>query len=57
MASSYARRYPGWILGKIYFPKVWSRIVSGGVTVPGGVQEMCRCDSEGHGLVGMMVIG
>ena len=29
MASSYARRYPGWILGKIYFPKVWSRIGTG----------------------------
>jgi len=22
----------------------------GGVTVPGGVQEMCRCGTEGHGL-------
>jgi len=24
----------------------------GGVTVPGGVQEMLRCCTEGHGLVG-----
>jgi len=22
---------------------------SGGVTVPGGVQEACRCGTEGHG--------
>ena len=24
----------------------------GGVTVPGGVQEMFKCCTEGHGLVG-----
>jgi len=23
----------------------------GGVTIPGGVQEMWRCGTEGHGLV------
>jgi len=28
----------------------------GGVTVPGGVQEMWRWDTEGHELVGMMVM-
>jgi len=29
----------------------------GGVTVPGGVQEMWRYGTEGHGLVGMVVMG
>jgi len=24
----------------------------GGVTIPGGVQEVFRCCTEGHGLVG-----
>jgi len=24
----------------------------GGVTVPGGIQETCRCGTEGHGLLG-----
>ena len=24
-----------------------------GVTVPGGVQEMCRCSTKGHCLVGI----
>jgi len=26
----------------------------GGVTIPGGVQEMWRCGTEGRGLVGMV---
>jgi len=26
----------------------------GGVTVPGGVQETCRCGTEWRGLVGMV---
>jgi len=30
---------------------------SGGVTIPRGVQEMCRCSTEGCGLVGMVVVG
>jgi len=30
---------------------------SGGVTVPGGVQEKGGCGTEGHGLVGMVVMG
>ena len=29
----------------------------GGVTVPGGAQGMCRCGTEGCGLVGMVSIG
>jgi len=29
----------------------WNRLPGGGggVTVPGGIQEMCRCSTEGHG--------
>ena len=30
---------------------------SGGVTVPGGVQETCRCGTEGCGLVNMVGMG
>ena len=30
--------------------------VGGGVTVPGGVQETCRCGTEGCGSVGMVVM-
>jgi len=26
-------------------------------TVPGGVQETCRCGTEGHELVGMVGMG
>ena len=29
----------------------------GGVTVPGGVQEMCRCSTEGYGSVSMVEMG
>ena len=29
----------------------------GGVTAPGVVQEEGRCGTEGHGLVGMNVMG
>ena len=29
----------------------------GSGAVPGGVQEMCRCGTEGHVLVGMVVMG
>ena len=29
----------------------------GGVTIPGGVQEKGRCDTEGHDLVGMAGMG
>lgn len=27
---------------------------SGGGTIPGGLQEMCKCVTEGHGLVGTL---
>ena len=30
----------------------WSSQVGTEVTIPGGVQEMFRCCTEGHGLVG-----
>ena len=30
---------------------------SGGVTIPGGVKKKCRCDTSGHGLEGMVVLG
>ena len=30
---------------------------SGGVTIPGGVQETWGCGTEGHGLVGMVGVG
>jgi len=29
---------------------------SGGVTVPGSVQELWRCGTKGHGLVNVVVI-
>ena len=29
----------------------------GGVTIPGGVQKMCKCGTSGHGLAGMVVLG
>jgi len=28
---------------------------SGGVTIPGGVQETCGCGTSGHGLAGTVV--
>ena len=28
-----------------------------GVTIPGGVQEMCRCGTKGHGLVHRVGMG
>jgi len=30
---------------------------SGGVTIPGDVQKMCRYGTSGHGLIGMVVLG
>ena len=29
----------------------------GGVTIPGGVQEMCRCDTKEHGQWATLVVG
>jgi len=38
--------------------KHWNKAAqgSGRVTIPGGVQKMCRCGTSGHGLVGMVVL-
>jgi len=33
----------------------WAAQGDDGVTVPGGIQEMCRCDTEGHAVGGLMV--
>lgn len=30
---------------------------SGGVTIPGDIQEMCSLGTQGHGVVGMGVMG
>jgi len=30
--------------------------VSGGVPIPGGVQQTCRHGTSGHGLAGMMLL-
>ncbi len=43
MASCCARGGSGWILGKI------SSQDGGAVTIPGGVQELWRCGTEGRG--------
>ena len=50
------------MLGKISSPKEWSGSGqaaqgSDGVTVTGGVQEMWRCGTEGHGIVIMVEMG
>jgi len=29
---------------------------SGEITIPGGVQKMCRCGTLGYGLAGMVVL-
>jgi len=29
---------------------------SGGVTIAGGVQKLCRCGTSGYGLAGMVVL-
>ena len=62
MASSCARGGSFWILGKISLLKEWSGIGTGcpgkwWVTIPGGVQKTCRCDTSRHGLAGMVVLG
>lgn len=49
-------------LGKILLRKSCevlehSALRSGGVTIVVDVQEMCRCGSEGHELVGMLGVG
>ena len=53
-ASCCARADSGWILGKVSFQNEWwcsgtAAQGNGGVTVSGGVQELCGCGSEGRG--------
>ena len=57
MASSCSRGDSGWTLGNNSSLREWSSAgmsAQGGgeVTDLGGVQEMFRCCTEGHGLVG-----
>ena len=54
MALSCSRGGSGWILGKFIFRKSDKALEqasqgSGGVTIPGGVQEVPRCATEGRG--------
>ena len=54
VALSCAREGSGWILGKILLRKSGEAVVQaaqggGGVTISGGVQEMCGCGTEGRG--------
>jgi len=59
MASSCARGGSGWILAVTSPKKQWCTGTgcprSGGVTIPGGVPETCRCGTWGHSLVGKVV--
>jgi len=62
MALRCLRGGSGWIWGKISSLKEWwytdtGCTGSGGVTIPGGVQGMERCETVGCGLVGMVVEG
>ena len=52
----------GWIIEKNILRKLGNALElaaqrGGRVTVPGGFQEKRRCGTEGHGLVGMLVMG
>ena len=46
---------------QMIFPHLFSSELSespcGEVTIPGGVQKTCRCDTSGHGLAGVVVLG
>ena len=52
MISTCIRGVSGWILGKLLKGKELEQAAqgSGGVIVPGGVQEVCRHGTEGHSL-------
>jgi len=56
MASSCTRGDSSWMLGNTSSKECqaleWAAQGSAGVTVPGSVQEMFRCCTEGYGLVG-----
>ena len=45
----------GWILRNSSEALEQAAQERGGVTVPGGVQEPCRCGTEGQGLVGSSI--
>jgi len=47
MAWSCTKEGSGWILGKTTSLAQGG----GGVTVPGDVQEVCRCDTEEHSVM------
>ena len=54
MALSCTRGYSGWILEKFLHRKNGEAVAQaarggGGVTVPGGVQELWKCSTEGCG--------
>lgn len=57
MTSAWARGGSGWIFPLRKSGNVLKQAVQGGggVTIPGGAQETCRCDTEGHGTVGVEV--
>ena len=62
MASSCVRGGSDWILGKMSYWQSGQALDqaaqgSGGVPVPGGVQNPCGCGSSGHGLAGRGVLG
>lgn len=43
----------------IHWWRVWVKVHvhgSGGVPIPGDVQETGKCSTEGHGLVGVVVM-
>jgi len=35
----------------------WAAEGGGGVTIPGSFQEVCKCGTKEHGLVGMVLMG
>mgnify|MGYP001856419827 CR=1 FL=1 len=56
VVSGCTRGNSGWMLGNTVSPREWSGTGMGcpsdEVTIPGGVQEMFRCCTEGRGSVG-----
>ena len=49
MASSCAQGGTGWMLGKVSGDALAQAAQGGdGVTIPGGVQELCGCGTEGR---------
>jgi len=59
MALRCARGGSDWIFGKFLLSgNTLEQAGQGidGVTIPGGFQETCRCGTQGHGLVGMVMM-